>query len=207
MRRNQLPERMGLLPYFIPPHRFMSKEWFAVDAGRLHWFYHRPRTTPSPYHHPRSLDNTVDVGLAPMVAAVRALGLTTGPSCEGHATNRHPIRMIPGLASHARMVRGPGIVVTNVETGQKHLWRDPTYKFSAPLMRQTMRNQDVFKLVGLLPMRGSEDAILRVAQAVHHTPGAWIERCGAWHCVWVATRSAAQQRATWRALAGRVHHA
>lgn len=206
MKKKLQPERMGLQPYFIPPHRFMGKEWFAVDAGGLRWYYHRPRQ-PMSRLQAKALDPTVDVGLMPIVKAVRSMGLETGPSCEGHPSKRHPMRLVPGLQSHARKVRSSGVVVTNVETGKRHLWRDKGYAFDAKLMKQTMKNEDVFKLVGVLPLRGSPLALSRVAQAAAATPGAWFDRCGSWYCVWVATDSAQRQRATWSALARRMTHA
>ena len=206
--RQQLPrERMGLQPYFIPPSLFTSKEWFVAEDGKTRWFYHRDRKTFAKPPMTTALDPTIDEGLRPLVAAVRRLGIVTGPSCEGHIARNVPQGLAPEVMAHARKVRNSGLVVTNVETGEKHLWHDPTYRVDKNLMLDAQHNEQVYHLIGVLPLRGVPQALSRVEYAVSSTPGVWADTENGWYNVWVGTGTKAQQRATWYALARRVNSA
>jgi hypothetical protein len=206
MTKQLQPNIAGLKPYFIPPHRFASKQWFSVDDGRVRWFYHRPRAAGTHVVSSTPLLPTVDAGLRPLVHEAHRRGVVTGPSCEGHEATRFPQKLLAGLKHHESHVRGKGLMVTDVETGQSYLWREPTYRFSAPLFRQSQDNEVVFRLVGILPLKGSAAALHPFVKAAEFVPGAWVDCSPGWVNIWVGTESPLAQRQAWHMIWQRVRH-
>jgi hypothetical protein len=144
--------------YVLPEH-FESKQWFRVLIPGSVWFYHRPcrQRVSVDYHH---LTSTLDEDLHPITGQLTRLGLSTGPSCAGHAVKR------PGsLATYFKLlgdqiaVQSSGVMAQDVETSEQLLWLDPEYRLpwecGEDFFQQARRNQ----LQGYLPVYGQEQKL------------------------------------------------
>ena len=191
----------GLLPYYLPPGKFSGVSWYEALDGRNKWFYHRQQNVYVPKIRPRELISSVDEDLKPLVRTIHMRGGTTGPSCAGHvvsAQRHHRVRRT--MRDHARKVRSRGLHVRDVETGEVCLWRDKAYSVDMGLLKASLDNEQVFELIGYLPVKAGQGLSNRLIAAVQSEPCAWVESQNGYLVVWVSTLTARDQRAVWRRI-------
>jgi hypothetical protein len=149
-----------LTAHAVPAHLFDAYHWL-LPVGVPHpsrWHYGWPRATP----HRGSLSvnpATVDPALRPLVLTLHRRGIRTLPSCEGHFSRPTPKgRPDPALLLRSRdlraqapLIRGPGLLMQDVESGA--LWRvvDPAYKLpSFPEMVENHAAQEGSGYIGIM---------------------------------------------------------
>ena len=156
---------------YIAPAAFEQRAWFAPERPGVRWFYHRPRG-PRPPALPAALDATLDAPLVGLVRWARAHGISTGPSCAGHSLSPRAAALIfEGLRHDEGLVRGPGLVLRDVETGERWRWRRPGYR--TPFASAGAVEAALLAHVreGRLPLHGpgpSLDRVVRAARGVPH---------------------------------------
>ena len=155
---------------YIAPADFGQRAWFAPERPGVRWFYHRPRG-PRPPALPAALDATLDAPLVGLVRWARAHGLTTGPSCAGHSLSPRAAALIfEGLRHDERLVRGPGLVLRDVETGERWRWRRPDYRSPFASARAVEAALLPHTRDGLLPLQGSAKGLRRILAAAVGIP-------------------------------------
>ena len=155
---------------YVAPAAFEQRAWFAPERQGVRWFYHRPRGA-RPLPRPAVLDATLDPPLVDLVRWARAHGITTGPSCAGHSLSPRAAALIfEGLRHDAELVRGPGLVLRDVETGARWRWRHPGYRVpftGAAAVEAALRGH---VREGFLPLQGPTPSLERVVRAARGVP-------------------------------------
>ena len=182
---------------YVSPDEFAEKEWYEPMRNGVRWFYHRPRVHPTRVRH-EVLDDTLDAGLRPLVAAARAQGLSTLPSCAGHSVDHlHTLLLFEQLGRDADDVRGLGLPLVNVETGEEVLWQDPSYVLPWADEEDLEADLHAHERVGAIGLRGPPEQLARIARGLLTVPFVGLsERHGdLW--IWVQAPTQGWQEATW----------
>ena len=191
----------GFSAEYVSPQHFVEKDWYEPMRNGVRWFYHRPRGAHRRVT-PEVLDATLDAVLRPVVFAARNAGLATLPSCAGHAVDHfHTIRLYQQLKRDSADIRGLGLPLVNVETGQKVIWQDPTYRLpwrSAESLEADLR---VNEWKGAIGLTGPRWKLARVASSLLSVPLVDLteDRGALW--IWVHTPGESWQNRTWLAVA------
>ena len=155
---------------YVAPAGFGQRAWFAPERPGVRWFYPQPRGARPPAL-PAALDATLDTQLVGLVRWARAHGISTGPSCAGHSLSPHAAALIfEGLQSDARQVRGPGLVLRDVETGERWRWRRPDYRAPFASARAVEAALLPHARDGLLPLQGPAQGLRRILDAAVGIP-------------------------------------
>lgn len=189
---------------FVPPQDFGTKEWWEAERPGARWFYHSPRY----FHAPaKGVDlSTVDADLVDVVVGLHRLGLTTGPSCAGHAVEApYTQQLYRALKLDEALVRDRGLTLRNVESGDRVLWARPSYRLPWADWNMLHGHLEMHALVGLLPITGPDGVLRRLAANVSRVPGIELELMPGWLRLWVCRDSLSAQQATWRRVAEVVH--
>jgi hypothetical protein len=190
---------------YVPPDQFGEKEWYEPMRNGIRWFYHRPRTRPLPVD-PEALDGTLDAGIVPVVAAARAQGLATLPSCAGHSVDVvHTLLLHEQLTRDAEEVRGIGLPLLNVETGEKVLWQDPAYYLSWDEPEELEADLRVRERVGAIGIRGPQSHLAHVARRLLTVPFVHLSEKGGDLWIWVRAPTQTWQDATWLRVAEKMN--
>lgn len=155
---------------YVAPAGFGQRAWFAPERPGVRWFYHQPRGARPP-PHPDVLDATLDAPLVGLVRWARAHGISTGPSCAGHSLSPRAAALIfEGLRHDERLVRGPGLVLRDVETGERWRWRRPDYRAPFASARAVEAALLPHARDGLLPLQGPAQGLRRILDAAVGIP-------------------------------------
>lgn len=191
---------------FIPPTDMRPLRWFLADQPAARWFYHCPRspeTAPSP--RSPTVASTLDPPLRALVHAVWRRGARTGPSCAGHVVSfAHAAAVYAQLCADADKVRGAGLVLRDVETQQRLLWRDPTYRVPYPSVSALYLALKQHELHGVLPVVGPPAVLRPIIDAAWRVPGVCITPLPHGVQLHVQEPTAGAQAHVWAMLAAEV---
>jgi len=155
---------------YVAPADFGQRAWFSPERPGVRWFYHQDRGARPP-PRPEVLEATLDAPLVGLVRWARAHGLTTGPSCAGHSlSSSAAVRIFEELRRDERQVRGSGLVLRDVETGERWRWRQPGYRSPFASARAVEAALLPHLRDGLLPLRGPAQGLRRVLDAAAGIP-------------------------------------
>jgi hypothetical protein len=104
-----------------------SKQWY-MSPNHTDWYYHSERMYPSSDLNPQFLDSTLDEPLRLLALGLNSLGYTTLPSCSGHYKDQDDLdEAYANLISDAKLIRGTGLKLTDVESGDKLTYKDSSW--------------------------------------------------------------------------------
>lgn len=194
----------GFRSDYVPPEEFSHCAWFEPLRPGVRWFYHRARGGPRTVQ-PAVLDETLDSDLRPVVAAVRRLGLETLPSCAGHSVDVfYVLRLYEQLCRDAVDVRGLGLPLRDVETGEEVFWQDPEYQVPWRSSEELEAELRAHEREGALGLVGRRPVLAAVACRLLSVPHVRLsEESGA---LWLRVHAPSQgwQQRAWCAIAERL---
>jgi len=119
--------RSNLSASVIPTRRYPSRRWYYSNKDES-WYYHGPRKRVVPNLSP-DFDKTVDPALQPLVDYLHLRRISTTPSCEGHFSSVEEFEPIwKKISSDSEVIRTRGLPVSDVETGEKFLFKNKDYR-------------------------------------------------------------------------------
>lgn len=194
----------GFECHHVAPDGFADKDWFEPMRNGVQWFYHRPRSGRSRVT-PEVLDATLDAVLRPVVFAARRLGLGTLPSCAGHTVDPfYAARLYRQLKQDSADVRGLGLPLVNVETGEEVIWRDPYYRVPWDSLEDLEADLLSHEREGAIGFTGPRHVLGYVARRLLTVPHVSLSEDDGALWVWVHAPTQRWQNYTWRVVAERL---
>lgn len=195
----------------IPSDEFSSYRWW--EPQRAHhsprWFYGARQNGPRSAAHAR--EDTVDRALRPLMAACRAAGIATLPSCSGHFPPETTLRgLYRGLQQDKGWVRSFGLTLKCTESGTLRVYRNPDWKLpNYDTWAQPIRAQ---RGIGLIGLRFAKDdtRAAPLSRDLNKIPGvcAYLTNAGIELTLEIHTRAITpeQRDAQWRKIAVKTTH-
>jgi hypothetical protein len=110
------------------PHEEFHKGVWLLPAVRPLWYYFG-ESLSRPAAASRDLIQTVDRALRELVIFLQEAGIRTTPSCSGHDHSpRHYSRIYDALDADADEIRGPGLWMRDVESGERYSFQRADYR-------------------------------------------------------------------------------
>jgi hypothetical protein len=117
----------GITPEFIPHDSFHKGSWL-ISVLRPEWYYFQRRNNMNRISNPHFM-KSVDGSLKPLVRFLHKNGFKTTPSCAGHHRGEKNYEQIyDALKEDEKEIRSTGLLLRDVETNKKTVFKDPTYK-------------------------------------------------------------------------------
>lgn len=189
----------------VAPDGFADKDWYEPMRNGVSWFYHRPRSRRSRVT-PEVLDATLDAVLRPVVYAARDMGLDTLPSCGGHSVSPfYAVRLYLQLKRDSADVRGLGLPLVNVETGEELLWRDPHYVLPWRDVEDLEAELRLHEREGAIGFRGASHVLAYAGRRLLNIPFVELSEKNGDMWIWVHAPTQRWQDRTWQTVAERLN--
>jgi len=127
---NQAVPVISTLRADLVPHREMAiRKWYAASSR---WYYHR-RALPGEHDCSRRFYQLIDPQLRGICRLLHRHGVHTTPSCEGHFHGHDHFDAIwRALEREEHLIREPGVLVRDSESGREFIFRACTYELPWP---------------------------------------------------------------------------
>jgi len=158
---------------FVPVRRMSEKSWYK-SPHHTEWYYHTPRNDARGSDDYDQLENTLDPCMSSLVEIFHDLNVETLPSCQGHYhTPRDIVRKYANLLRDAEDIRGSGLELECVETGEKFIHQDSDWELPWSLEGFVKKTQEDSK-EGFLGIKESlSDRLINLLESA--IPGLRIE--------------------------------
>jgi hypothetical protein len=151
----------AITPEFIPHDNFHKGSWL-ISVMRPAWYYFREGNNMNRITNPHFM-KSVDGALKPIVRFLHKNGIKTTPSCAGHHRGeKNYDHIYDALKADEKEIRGDGLLLRDVETGEKLLFKNAEYKL--PWTRRQFNSGAMkYQQTGVLGIRFGKRYRLREA--------------------------------------------
>src|ERR1051326_4121492 len=114
-------------PDFVPHSQFHTGVWLLSEK-RPGWYYFMKKKNDHRVHNDEFRES-VDPPLRDLVEFLHQRNITTTPSCSGHCkTERNFAKLWDDLKADEADVRPDGLLMKEIESGERFDFRDPAYQ-------------------------------------------------------------------------------
>ena len=119
---------MHITPALIPPEDFHKGHWL-LPVKRPAWYYFMRGAAAHGMIAAKDFMESVDRPLRELVGFLHDRGIGTTPSCSGHHCAERDLSAIhASLEKDAEDIRTGGLVLRDVETAERHVFKDAGYR-------------------------------------------------------------------------------
>lgn len=114
-------------PDFVPHSQFHTGVWLLSEK-RPGWYYFMKKKNDHLIHNDEFMES-VDPPLRDLVEFLHERNITTTPSCSGHSkSERNFAKLWDDLKADEADVHQDGLVMKEIESGERFHFRDPEYQ-------------------------------------------------------------------------------